>query len=60
MFYKVVATAAVFALGYYFGREIERTAPFREELRKEREGQIIDAEEAEVEEKPTKTQPDSN
>jgi len=52
MFYKLIATTAVFALGYYLGKEMERTAPFREELRKEREGQIIDAEDAqEVDEK---------
>ena len=52
MFYKLIATTAVFALGYYLGKEMERTAPFREELRKEREGQVIDAEDAqEVDEK---------
>ncbi|MGD2118129.1 MAG: hypothetical protein PVG66_07210 [Chromatiales bacterium] len=45
MFFKLVGTIAVFALGYYLGKEIERTGPARRDLKREREGQTIDAEE---------------
>ncbi len=45
MFYKLIATTAVFALGYYLGREVGRTEPIRrelEEVRKQRADEALD------------------
>lgn len=39
MIQRILLGAGLFLLGFYVGREIGRTEPIREELRKEREGQ---------------------
>lgn len=37
MLFRMIAGAGLFVIGYYLGREVERYAPMRRELREARE-----------------------